>query len=166
METIDFNNKLLEYKEALKGFAYSLTRNSDDAFDLLQETYLKALTYKESYTTQSNFKAWLMTIMRNTFINAYNRNIKGIAIMNEMKALYPTYTNNTEMRLGVSELNAAIDRLKEEYKMPLRRFIEGFKYDEIAREFKIPIGTVKSRIFMARSKVTESIKEKPYVQNV
>lgn len=166
METMDFNNRLLEYKEALKGFAYNLTRDSEDALDLLQETYLKALTYKDSFATQTNFKAWLMTIMKNTFINSYNRNLKGIAVMNDVRYQSDWHYNNSEVKLGVSELYNAINKLKEDYKLPLLRFIEGFKYEEIAEEFKIPIGTVKSRIFMARTKVAEFFKGKSVRTNV
>lgn len=81
MTAIDFKTMLLQHNDVLKGFAYNLTRDRDDAQDLVQDTFLKALNYKDSFSEKSNFKAWLLTIMKNTFINAYNRGIKGKRIM-------------------------------------------------------------------------------------
>lgn len=67
MKTFDFQQKLLELENSLKRFAYSLTSDKEEAKDLVQETYLKALTYQDKYVNDDNFKAWTFTIMRNTF---------------------------------------------------------------------------------------------------
>jgi len=154
MTSIDFKILLLQHNDALKGFAYNLTRDRDDALDLVQETFLKALNYKDSFSEQSNFKAWLLTIMKNTFINAYHRSINGNNIMTELINTRTAYYNNVETIVTVADINDAINKLKDEYRMPLLRFVEGFKYNEIAEELNLPIGTVKSRIFTARTKMS------------
>jgi RNA polymerase sigma-70 factor (ECF subfamily) len=154
MTSIDFKTMLLQHNDALRGFAYNLTRDRDDALDLVQDTFLKALNYKDSFSEKSNFKAWLLTIMKNTFINAYNRSIKGRSIMTEIINTQTIHYNNAETTSSVADINKAINKLKDEYKIPLLRFIEGFKYNEIADELHLPIGTVKSRIFTARAKVS------------
>ena len=92
--------------------------------------------------------------MKNTFINAYNRGIKGRSIMTEIINTQTIHYNNAETISSVADINKAINKLKDEYKIPLLRFIEGFKYNEIADELHLPIGTVKSRIFTARAKVS------------
>ena len=69
MSEIQFSNKLLSLETNLKYYALSLTSDNDRANDLLQETFLKALTYKDKFTENTNFKAWVYTIMKNTFIN-------------------------------------------------------------------------------------------------
>ena len=76
MTAIEFNTKILNERSSLKSFALSLTRNSEDAVDLIQETYLKAITYRNKFEDSTNLRAWLFTIMKNTFINAYRRNTK------------------------------------------------------------------------------------------
>jgi len=153
MSSVDFKMLLLQHNDALRVFAYNLTRDKNDALDLVQETFLKALNYKDSFVERSNFKAWLLTIMKNTFINAYHRSINGNSIMAELINTRTAYYNNVETTVTVADINKAINKLKDEYRMPLLRFIEGFKYNEIADEFHLPIGTVKSRIFTARTKM-------------
>lgn len=160
MTTIEFNTQLIQQKDVLKGFALNLTRNREDALDLVQETILKALTYRDKFANKTNFKAWLMTIMKNTFINSYRRNVMGTNIKSEIKITTPKYHNQIESYINSKDLQLAIDSLKDEYKIPLERFIEGFKYHEIAEELVLPIGTVKSRIFIARNKLATHLKEK------
>ena len=76
MTTIEFNTRLLGEKQSLKNFALSLTHNNDDALDLVQDTFVKAITYREKFEDSTNLKAWLFTIMKNTFINSYRRAVK------------------------------------------------------------------------------------------
>ena len=76
MTQIQFNNALLGLQDKLLYYALSLTADQEKANDLLQETFLKALTYREKFTQNTNFKAWIYTIMKNTFINDYRRNVK------------------------------------------------------------------------------------------
>ncbi len=74
MSTIEFDNLVLTSAEGLKPFAITLTRDREKAQDLFQETLYRAFAYREKYHPDTNIKAWLSTIMRNTFINEYRRN--------------------------------------------------------------------------------------------
>ncbi|MEY4659898.1 MAG: hypothetical protein RJB36_1664, partial [Bacteroidota bacterium] len=85
MSTLEFNEALVGLEQNLTSFAMSFTRNHEDAKDLTQETMLKAITYRNYYTPQTNFKAWVFTIMRNLFINQYRRKVKSGAIFDQSK---------------------------------------------------------------------------------
>jgi RNA polymerase sigma-70 factor (ECF subfamily) len=69
MSTLEFQQQLVGLRQQLYYFALSLTKDRDNALDLLQESILRALTYRDKYRDNTNFKAWLYTIMKNTFIN-------------------------------------------------------------------------------------------------
>ena len=73
MGTTKFHDEIINLEPSLTRYAYSLTENMDDAKDLVQETYFKALYNQEKFDDQTNIKAWLYTIMKNTFINDYRR---------------------------------------------------------------------------------------------
>ena len=81
MTTIEFNSSLTKLQGNLEAFAKQLTGNEDDAKDLMQETFLKALVYREKYVNHNNFKAWVYTIMKNIFINNYRRTKKAKTII-------------------------------------------------------------------------------------
>ena len=165
MSTVEFNKQMLSFKTPLKYFAISLTSDNDDADDLLQDTMLKALIYKDKYADSTNLKAWLYTIMKNTFINNYRRNSKTRQIIDKTKDLY--FLNIPQSNTAVSpvsqisekDIKAQINTLEDDLKIPFVRYFEGFKYKEIADELHIPIGTVKSRIFLARKKLIVSLKD-------
>lgn len=156
MTAIEFNTKILGERQSLKSFALSLTRNSDEAKDLVQETYLKAITYRDKFEDSTNLKAWLFTIMKNTFINTYRRAVKTNQIMqtNADIAMARVFKNNhldiTESRIVAKDIVHSIDQLDDQYKIPFTRYYNGYKYEEIAKEMQLPLGTVKSRIFLAR----------------
>jgi RNA polymerase sigma-70 factor (ECF subfamily) len=159
MTAIEFNEQLIKQRSALKNFALSLTSDPEDAQDLLQETMLKALTYREKFADSTNLKAWLYMIMKNTFINSYRRAVKTREIMQKSKDQAMTHfvgtvhKNASESRLNEKEIRRCIELLEDDYKIPFTRFYNGFKYKEIADEMNLPIGTVKSRIFLARKKL-------------
>lgn len=161
MTAIQFNNRLLSIQDRLLFFAYSLTSNDEDAKDLLQETLLKALTYKNQFADNTNFKAWVFTIMKNTFINSYRRNQKTRSAFDSNEEALSFAQNRIkssetpETSLSVSEMEKSIDRLDDEFKVPFKMHTEGFKYKEIAEELDLPLGTVKSRIFFTRKKLQE-----------
>lgn len=165
MATSDFDQQLITQRPALRNFALSLTSNSEEAQDLLQETMLKALVYKDKFAESTNLKAWLYMIMKNTFINSYRRTIKSREILQKSKdvsteQLVKNYQKNTaESLLNEKEILICIDALEDEYKIPFIRFYNGFKYKEIADEMDLPIGTVKSRIFLARRKLMDKLKD-------
>lgn len=166
MTSIQFNNRLLGLQDKLLYFALSLTANDDDAHDLLQETILKALTYRNQFVANTNFKAWVFTIMKNTFINNYRRNQKtrntfdgsDDAFKHAFKKNYASET--PEMVHSVTEMNQYIEQLGDEFRIPFRMHTDGYKYKEIAEELDLPIGTVKSRIFFTRKKLQEMLKDR------
>ena len=165
MTAIEFNHQITSLRKNLEFFAISLTNNSDDAQDLLQETYLKALTYRDKYTADTNLKAWLFTIMKNTFINTYRRKVKSNTILDISEDLY--YLNNSidandespDSELFTKEIEKGISELEEEYKKPFLMHTEGFKYKEIAEDLDLSIGTVKSRIFFTRKKLMKKLSD-------
>lgn len=165
MTAIEFNQQLINQRSPLKNFAYSLTSNSEEAQDLVQETYLKALKYRDKFADASNLKAWLYTIMKNTFINTYRRSVKTRQIITQtddmslVRPLRGSDAPGAESEINLKHITKAVDALEDEYKIPFKRYFDGFKYKEIADELDLPIGTVKSRIFLARKKLMSELKE-------
>lgn len=163
--TTNFTKEVLGFRENLKYFALSLTNNYEESEDLLQETMLKAFTYREKFADNTNLKAWLYTIMKNIFINNYRRNIKMRTIIDGTKDSYyiniPQFNRNVdpESTMSYKEIKGVIDQLTDDYKVPLMMYFEGYKYKEIADHLDLPIGTVKSRIFLARKQLMDTLKE-------
>lgn len=159
MTTKEFNSSLIDLKSNLQRFAMSLTSDRDSALDLVQDTYLKAITYKDKFVDYTNLKAWVFTIMKNTFINNYRRNSKENTLIDGTRDLY--YINmphdkgfiSPESSYAEDEIEKAIDSLEDEFRVPFRMHLDGFKYKEIAEELDLKIGTVKSRIFFTRQKL-------------
>jgi RNA polymerase sigma-70 factor (ECF subfamily) len=165
MTTFEFTNSLIGMKPNLQRFAMSLTSDRDSALDLVQDTYLKAITYKDKFVDYTNLKAWVFTIMKNTFINNYRRNVKENTIIDGTQDLY--YLNQPHDKGFISpdsiyaegEIGKAIDSLEDEFRIPFRMHIEGYKYKEISEELGLKIGTVKSRIFFTRQKLMHMLKD-------
>ncbi|PKP47874.1 MAG: RNA polymerase subunit sigma [Bacteroidetes bacterium HGW-Bacteroidetes-1] len=165
MTAIEFNYKLTGFQNYLEVFAKQLTRNDDDAKDLLQETFLKALIYREKFVNESNFKAWVFTIMKNIFINNYRRNKKARTIIDQTDNLY--YINsgtldtefNPELIVATKELTQGIESLDKDFRRAFDMYNEGYKYKEIADDLNLTIGTVKSRIFYSRKKLMANLSE-------
>ncbi len=165
MTAIEFNHKLLSLKDNLQYFAYSLTANHEDANDLIQDTYLKAIVHKDKFDPATNLKAWIYTIMKNTFINKYRKDIKVNTIIDNTKDLY--YLNNSgqsdivtpDSKYNHSELVKVIDNLEDEHRIPFQMHFQGYKYKEIAETLNLSIGTVKSRIFFSRKKLMAKLKD-------
>lgn len=156
MTQVEFNHKLLSINNQLKGFALSLTANRHDAEDLMQDTYLRALKSSDKYEEYNNFKSWMFTIMKNTFINYYRKKKRQGNKLNEIVNSGDTlfyYPLDTEGIVERHEIEQMIDGLDFKFRHPLVMFRDGFKYEEIADEMNLKIGTVKSRIFMARKKL-------------
>jgi RNA polymerase sigma-70 factor (ECF subfamily) len=140
-------------------YALSLTADHEKANDLLQETLLKALTHRETFSHNTNFKAWIYTIMKNTFINEYRRNVKSRKTFDSSDWnsgtvwMKNTESNSPDTIYRSKEIVNRITGLDDEFRIPFTMFLEGFKYKEIADELNLPLGTVKSRIFFARKKL-------------
>ena len=162
MSTLEFNALLVANRQFLKRFAIGFTRDSQDAEDLIQDTMVKALRYQKNFKEGTNIKGWLYTIMRNIFINNYKRKKFQNTIVDTTDNHY--YLNSGSMQadtvttvINEQDIRGAIDDLKPEFKVPFNMFMEGFHYDEIAEELGIPMGTVKSRIFHARRKLSAQL---------
>jgi RNA polymerase sigma-70 factor (ECF subfamily) len=164
MTVLEFNYQVTTFQEKLSAFAQSLTKNEEDAKDLLQDTILKAMKYREKFVSPTNLKAWLYTIMRNTFINGYRRkrlvtmvhdDTPNDFFLNSEKSSLPSQTS----MVNAQEILSAVNGLDEEYRVPFLKHFEGYKYKEISDELSIPIGTVKSRIYIARQKLMNQLEE-------
>ena len=157
MDSDDFNIRLMKHKNLLRNYAFNLTRNIQDAEDLFQDTYLRAFTYREKFTETTNFRAWTCTIMKNIFINAYRRSMKKIDVIQNAIDGEPFYgttgKTNIENLPEREDLQNAIEKLREDYRFCFTKFFEGYKYKEIADELNIPIGNIKTNIYMARRKL-------------
>lgn len=156
MNAIEFDIKIQGLAKFLKPFAMKLTRNPDMADDLMQETMLKAISNREKFSAGTNLKAWLYTIMKNTFITQYHRMVRRNTFIDTTDNLH--YINSPESvtengssgTFAMEDIQEAIAKLKAEYRDPFMMHFKGFKYHEIAVELAIPIGTVKNRIHIAR----------------
>jgi RNA polymerase sigma-70 factor (ECF subfamily) len=164
LHDFQFECLLNEEKTALKALAMQLSRNHDDALDLVQDTFLKALRYKDKFSEGSNLKAWLYTILKNSFINNYRRQVKRNTFIDTTDNTYyldaPSnrIENQAELTFIRKDLEQAIEQLPTDLKVTFMLNIEGFKYQEIADELNIPIGKVKTRIFVARKILRKSLK--------
>lgn len=159
MANKDFENKLMALQGNLLNFAYMLTSNRDNAYDLLQDTTLKALDNESKYVDNTNFKGWVFTIMRNIFINNYRRTARSQTVVDQTEDLYhlnlsqDSGLETPEGSYGASEITSAINSFPDEYRIPFSMHVAGYKYNEIAEKMNLPLGTVKSRIFFARKKL-------------
>ena len=165
MANKEFENKLMSLQGNLLNFAYMLTSNRDNAYDLLQDTTLKALDNESKYVDNTNFKGWVFTIMRNIFINNYRRNVRSATIVDQTEDLYhlnlsqDSGLETPEGAFGAGEISEAINDFSDEYRIPFSMFVAGYTYNEIAEKMNLPLGTVKSRIFFARKRLQEMLKD-------
>ena len=167
-----FEEQLLPHADALFNFAYHLTYNEEDANDLVQETFLKAFRFINSFDSGTNAKAWLFKILKNGFINEYRKKKKEPNKVDYEDII--AYQDADEEKGGVAfdlredifdgmmgdEITVALDKLPVDFKtIILLCDIEEFSYEEIAKILDIPIGTVRSRLHRARNALKESLKE-------
>ncbi|MDE5636219.1 MAG: RNA polymerase sigma factor [Muribaculaceae bacterium] len=159
MSSKNFQTKLLDLQSNLLNFAYMLTNNRDDAYDLLQDTTLKVLDNEDKYVDNVNFKGWVFTIMRNIFINNYRKVVRSATIIDQTEDLYhlnlpqDSGIDSPEGSVAAKEITDAINSFSDDYRIPFSMHVAGYKYNEIAEKMGLPLGTVKSRIFFARQKL-------------
>ena len=159
MATANFQTRLMDLQSNLLNFAYMLTSNRDDAYDLLQNTTLKALDNADKYVDNTNFKGWVFTIMRNIFINNYRRASRSATVIDQTEDLYhlnlsqDSGLESPEGSFAAQEITQAINEFDEKYRVPFSMHVAGYKYNEIADELGLPLGTIKSRIFFARQEL-------------
>jgi RNA polymerase sigma-70 factor (ECF subfamily) len=160
----NFEAAAMPFVDALYNTAFRMTRNAEDAEDLVQETYLKAYKYYDKFEVGTNFKAWLFKIMKNTFINNYRKRQQAppqsdfadieesfeSQVIDEARRIRDP---EEELLEGVldEDLQRAIDELPPDYRMVvLLADLEGFSYKEIADILEVPVGTVMSRLYRGR----------------
>ncbi|MCM1484198.1 MAG: RNA polymerase sigma factor [Muribaculaceae bacterium] len=158
-----FQERLLALQNNLLSFALILTSNRDDAYDLLQDTTLKALDNRDKYLDNTNFKGWVFTIMRNIFINNYRRATRAQTVVDTTDDLYhlnlpqDSGIASPEHSYAVTEINEAINEFSDDYRIPFSMHLAGYRYAEIAKHMQLPVGTIKSRIYYARQRLRRQL---------
>ncbi|MGK0365930.1 MAG: RNA polymerase sigma-70 factor (ECF subfamily) [Saprospiraceae bacterium] len=163
MENTKIAQDFYSLKKELHAFAMHLIRDKHLAEDLFQDTAVRVFNNVDKFHSNGNFKAWVMVIMRNTFINDYRKKKRRRKIYDcnvntfTFNSLSNSVENEGEKNFLMRELMSMINDLDEGIKKPFVMSYEGFKYEEIATEMKLPLGTVKSRIFQARKQLKKHI---------
>ncbi|HEY0177512.1 MAG TPA: RNA polymerase sigma factor [Pedobacter sp.] len=164
MNNMPINAQICLHQPSLQIFALRFTQNNDDAHDLVQDTLLRAIRYSALYKEGTNLRGWLFTIMRNTFINNYRQSSRHNKIVEttEDLASYQLVksadSNRGENQFISEDIHKVLNNLPADYLNPFIKYFEGYKYHEIAEELAIPIGTVKTRIHMARQFLKNKLK--------
>jgi len=158
-----FKTDLVNVQDELRRYAYKLTADYEEANDLVQEASMKALDNEDKYIPGTNFRGWMYTIVRNEFLNNFRKAIR--------EQSYLTYTFNSfagksllesegiEGAYDLKEIHRVVNSLPLEYKTLFRMHVAGFRYREIADKLNLPLGTVKSRIFFARQRLQDELKD-------
>jgi len=162
---------------SMYNFAYRLTLDQDDSKDLVQDTYLKAYRFIDSFQQGTNAKAWLFRILKNSFINDYRKKSKEPSKVDYQEV--EAYYNSDEVDRQITpdlrveslqdmigdEISNALNSLDVDFRTVIILCdLEGFKYDEMAKILDIPIGTVRSRLHRARNLLKEKLSE--YAKNM
>lgn len=170
---LTFEQNMQTFQPMLRNYALQLTQNMDDANDLVQETFLKAMMYSSKFKKGTNLKGWLFTIMRNSFINNYRRITKRSTFMDTQEEQFIIDSaksfntfNDGESKFVRQDLANAIDKLPDDLRITFEMNTLGYKYHEIAEKINIPIGTVKTRIFVARRKLRTHLAEYEHLFNL
>jgi len=161
---INFHQSVLTASQALESFALRFTKDEEGAKDLIQDTILKALSNEDKFKPNTNLRAWMYTIMRNIYINQYRKKHKRKTVIETTDDSYHlesrvTTVNTAGSKLVMDDVFEAIDNLSVKLQRPLLMTYEGFSQQEIAEELGIPVGTVKSRIFLARKKLMTQLQD-------
>jgi RNA polymerase sigma factor (sigma-70 family) len=164
MTALEFSYAITQSTKALKPFALRLTRDTDEAADLLQDTVLKAFIHRDKFSEGTNLKAWMYTIMKNTFITNYQKLVKRKTFIDTtenlhyLNSLQFTTKNSGEQKFAMEDINKALTQLDVSFREPFMMYFHGYKYHEIADKLAIPIGTVKNRIHLARKELKSVLK--------
>ncbi|MCS7054399.1 MAG: sigma-70 family RNA polymerase sigma factor [Ignavibacterium sp.] len=159
----DFEREAIPHMDALYNFAFRLTGDSDEADDLVQETYLRAFRFFDKFEQGTNCKAWLFRILKNTFINKYRKETKEPdkvdyeEVDNYYENIKPSNTDSAHLEKDIydnlldDEISEAVNSLPEDFRTVIILCdLEGYTYEEIADFIDIPVGTVRSRLHRAR----------------
>ncbi|MDK6494156.1 RNA polymerase subunit sigma [Corynebacterium sp. HMSC036E10] len=169
-----FAEEAMPLLDQLYGGALRMTRNPQDAEDLVQETYLKAYKNFDSFTPGTNLKAWLYRIMTNTYINSYRKKQRRpLETSADEVTDYQLYSSSSHDSTGLesaevealkampnSRISEALNALNEDYRMVVYYAdVEGLAYKEIAEVLDIPMGTVMSRLHRGRKQLRGMLKD-------
>ncbi len=163
MKTTEFSLQIEELRPMLRSFTHRFTSSREESQDLVQDTILKALTYRTKFREDTNLKGWLFTIMRNTYINNYRKMQRTRTMHDGTKDLYflnveDQHTfNRPESSTEFKEVWRNVNTIKDELLIPFKMHATGYKYHEISNHLQIPIGTVKNRIFHARKEIQKKL---------
>jgi RNA polymerase sigma factor (sigma-70 family) len=163
IKAADITKEIISLSPALRTFTLHFTRNREESNDLVQDTLLKALTYKDKFRENTNLKGWLFTIMRNTFINNYRRSQRTRTGKQEPKEFHQLNVedkhtfNRPDATFEYQDIWKNVNGIKDEFLIPFKMYTSGYKYEEIAQHLSIPIGTVKNRIFHARKEIQKKL---------
>lgn len=136
---------------SLKAFAIGLTRNAEKAEDLVQETMLRALVHRSKFADGTNLNAWLFTILKNLFRSGIRRGGREVEDPDEMMAKSVPLEDSPLKKMEVSELLRFIDKMPDQFRIPLRLLADGATYEEAALEMVEQVGTIKSRVNRGRT---------------
>lgn len=163
--TDTFKQSVIGMQSSLMSFALKLTLDKEEAQDLVQDTTLKALDNEAKFVDGTNLGGWMTTIMRNIFINNYRQTVRKATVIDQTEDLYhlnisqDSGINTPEGSYAVKEISVALNSFPDDYRIPFNMYVAGYKYNEIAAKMNLPLGTVKSRIFAARKKLREELKD-------
>ena len=163
MDTLEITKELNKLESFLVTYAFKLTSDRNSAKDLFQETAYRAIKHAKRCQPGTNAQAWLVTIMRNLFINDYRKKRRRATLQDGSKNSYlinasgETVSNEGENNMLFEDLIALIEDLDEHLKQPFVMTYQGYKYEEIAEKLNIPLGTVKSRIYFARKRMQQRL---------
>lgn len=148
----------------LRRFALILTGNQDDAEDLFQETAERIIRHAGRFASDTNFKAWATTIMRNSFINNYRKAKNHQRHEPHFEHFNLTVSQNNaqndgEQKMNIERIEAAIEKLDIKMRHTFKMYFNGYHYQEIADEMHEPLGTIKSRIHQARVHLKKELVE-------
>jgi RNA polymerase sigma-70 factor (ECF subfamily) len=162
--TADFGTEIMQYQRILRPFAFNLTHSMEESEDLIQDTFYRAIANKDKFSEGTNIKAWLFTIMKNIFINNYRKNQKKNVITDTSDNQYLLNStkkvehNGSEVNFLAADIEKAMQEVSIDFTAPFMMYFNGFKYQEIAEQLNLPLGTVKSRIFFARKELQNKLK--------
>jgi len=164
----DINQLICQNQQFLVNRAKKIATSREEALDLVQDTILRILEQEAKFDRNLNFRTWSAQVMRNLYINQYNRRKRYRVFATDTKELIPLLRpakNVGEACLEVEFLEDAIANLKKSHKNAFQLFFQGYDQKEIAQQFQIPVGTVKYHIFEARRVLKNIIiREKQYTK--
>ena len=157
----EIEKELLGIKAELMLYAKFLTHDRERANDLMQDTVLKILTKCELFEEGTNFRSWARRIMHNIYIDSLSREGRIFTVEDycELHRNYSTWNDEACIACETADIYNAVNSLSKEHSEPITFYMNGLKYDEIAVELDIPIGTVKSRIHFSKAELRKALKD-------